>query len=83
LRWKVRNRGTRARAYGSLYFTVTGFHVAHVVVGAVMLALLMVGVALGCFGARRHDGSSRDVLALRHRRLDFRVPHFYGTPYLM
>ena len=65
-----------ADAYGSLYFTVTGFHMLHVVVGLVMLAMLLVWTLLGYFGERRHsDGVDRgDVLALRHRGLDRRVP---------
>jgi len=41
-------------AYGSLYFTVTGFHIAHVVVGLVILALLLVWSFLGYFSQERH-----------------------------
>lgn len=42
-----------AHPYGSMYFTVTGFHLAHVVVGLVILAVLTVWSALGYFDRQR------------------------------
>ena len=42
-----------SHAYGSLYFTVTGFHMAHVVVGLVVLLALLVWSALGYFDRER------------------------------
>jgi heme/copper-type cytochrome/quinol oxidase subunit 3 len=44
--------------YGSLYFTITGFHVAHVFAGTIMLAVLLVWVLLGNFDSRRHAAIS-------------------------
>src|SRR5437764_2723356 len=41
-------------AYGSVYFTVTGFHMAHVAVGLVMLALLLVWSWLDYFDTERN-----------------------------
>lgn len=41
-------------AYGSLFFTITGLHIAHVVVGLVILACLILWGALGRFTAERH-----------------------------
>ncbi|MBS0331497.1 MAG: heme-copper oxidase subunit III [Proteobacteria bacterium] len=41
-------------AYGSLYFTITGVHIAHVLVGLLILACLIVWAAMGRFDARRH-----------------------------
>lgn len=41
-------------AYGSLFYTVTGVHIAHVAVGLFILACLIVWAALGRFSARRH-----------------------------
>jgi heme/copper-type cytochrome/quinol oxidase subunit 3 len=41
-------------AYGSLFFTITGFHGAHVAVGLLMLAVVSVRAWLGHFGAARH-----------------------------
>jgi heme/copper-type cytochrome/quinol oxidase subunit 3 len=48
--------------YSSLYFTITGFHLAHVVVGLAMLAVLLAWTALGCFDAERHSAVSIGVL---------------------
>jgi heme/copper-type cytochrome/quinol oxidase subunit 3 len=48
--------------YSSLYFTITGFHLAHVVVGLVVLAALTLWAALGYFDARRHAAVSIGVL---------------------
>ena len=42
-------------AYGSLFFTVTGFHGAHVAVGLVMLGVIQVRAWLGHFAADGHD----------------------------
>lgn len=39
--------------YSALYFTITGFHMAHVAAGLVMLLVLMVWTWLGYFDARR------------------------------
>jgi heme/copper-type cytochrome/quinol oxidase subunit 3 len=41
-------------AYGSLFFTITGFHGAHVFVGLVMNAVVQVRAWLGHFTAERH-----------------------------
>jgi heme/copper-type cytochrome/quinol oxidase subunit 3 len=41
-------------AYGSLFYTITGVHIAHVAVGLFILASLIVWAALGRFSARRH-----------------------------
>ena len=40
--------------YSSLYFTVTGLHMAHVVVGLIILVVLLVWDWLGYFDRRRH-----------------------------
>lgn len=40
--------------YGSLFYTITGVHIAHVAVGLFMLACLILWAALGRFSARRH-----------------------------
>ncbi len=41
-------------SYSSLYFTITGFHMAHVVIGLLVLAALFLWTALGLFDARRN-----------------------------
>lgn len=48
--------------YSSLYFTITGFHLAHVVVGLLMLLVLFVWTALRYFDANRHSAVSIGVL---------------------
>jgi heme/copper-type cytochrome/quinol oxidase subunit 3 len=42
-------------AYGSLFFTITGFHGAHVAVGLVMIAVIAARAFLGHFRAGRHE----------------------------
>ncbi len=54
LEWSRKPFTITSHAYGSVYFTLTGFHVAHVVVGLLVLALLLAWTSLGYFGERRH-----------------------------
>jgi heme/copper-type cytochrome/quinol oxidase subunit 3 len=44
--------------YSSLYFTVTGFHILHVIVGLLMLAVLLVWTWRGYMSANRHAAAS-------------------------
>jgi heme/copper-type cytochrome/quinol oxidase subunit 3 len=44
-----------SHAYGSLFFTITGFHGAHVAVGLLMIAVVAVRDFLGHFGPGRHE----------------------------
>ena len=46
--------GPRTDAYGSLFYTITGFHGAHVAVGLLMLLVVMVRAWLGHFAPGRH-----------------------------
>lgn len=41
-------------AYGSMYFTITGFHMLHVLGGVIILAVVFLWTALGNFNAERH-----------------------------
>ena len=41
--------------YGTLYYTLTGFHGAHVFAGAVMLAVVLYRGLAGQFASRHHD----------------------------
>jgi cytochrome c oxidase subunit III len=52
--WHNRSASIRSSAYASLYYTVTGFHMAHVVAGLVILLMLLVWSGLGYFDRRRH-----------------------------
>jgi heme/copper-type cytochrome/quinol oxidase subunit 3 len=49
-------------AYASSYFTITGFHMMHVVVGLIVLAALLWWSALGKFGEHRHAAVSIGAL---------------------
>ena len=51
--WRERPYGIASNLYGSLYFTITGFHIAHVIAGLVMLSCLALWTALGYFDGRR------------------------------
>lgn len=46
--------GLRTSAYSSLFFVITGFHGAHVLVGLLMNAVVQVRARLGHFAAARH-----------------------------
>lgn len=52
--WHGHPYGPTSHLYGSLYFTITGFHMAHVLVGLIVLAVLGLWTALGYFDERRH-----------------------------
>ena len=49
-------------AYGSLFFTITGFHGAHVFVGLIMLLVVSIRTAMGHFRPGRHLAISNAVL---------------------
>jgi cytochrome c oxidase subunit 3 len=51
--WADRPFGISSTPYSSLYFVITGFHMAHVVVGVVMLLILTLWSGLGYFNSRR------------------------------
>jgi cytochrome c oxidase subunit 3 len=52
--WLSKTFTPASDAYGSLYFTITGVHIAHVVIGLVILACLALWAAMGRFSAERH-----------------------------
>jgi cytochrome c oxidase subunit I+III len=52
--WHDHPYGLTAHLYGSLYYTITGFHMAHVAVGLVILILLAVWIAFGYFDEERN-----------------------------
>ena len=49
-------------ASGSLFYTITSFHGAHVFVGLVMLCVVLVRTLRGHFGAARHEAVSNAFL---------------------
>jgi len=54
LEWSGKDFTLTSGVYGSLYFTITGFHLAHVLVGLVGLALMALWTGLGLFDRVRH-----------------------------
>ncbi len=61
IEWRSKAFSISTGVYGSLYFTVTGFHMAHVVVGVIILVTLSIWSALGYFGPRRGAAVSTGV----------------------
>ena len=53
LEWSGKDFTPRSGEYGSLYYTITGFHLAHVIAGLVVLLVVLVWSALGYFNPRR------------------------------
>jgi len=53
LEWKSKPFSISSGSYGSLYFTITGFHMAHVVAGLVALVLAAIWCARGYFSVWR------------------------------
>jgi heme/copper-type cytochrome/quinol oxidase subunit 3 len=51
--WKAKHFGIGSSSYASLYFVTTGFHMAHVLVGLVVLFMLFVWALRGWFGPDR------------------------------
>ncbi|MDQ6732592.1 MAG: heme-copper oxidase subunit III [Nitrospirota bacterium] len=56
--WKGESFGLSTGVYSSLYFTITGFHLLHVIVGLIILSSLLVWAALGYFNSERHSAVS-------------------------
>ncbi len=52
--WSKKTYNMTSNLYGSLYFTITGFHMLHVIVGVVILMVLLLWIALGYFDHRRY-----------------------------
>jgi heme/copper-type cytochrome/quinol oxidase subunit 3 len=83
--WKAKSFSLSSGAYGSLFFVITGFHMAHVVVGVLVLSVLLLWSGLGLFNTRRYEPISIggfywhfvDVVWLAV------FSTFYLTPYLM
>jgi heme/copper-type cytochrome/quinol oxidase subunit 3 len=53
LEWGDRPFGLASTPYSSLYYVITGFHMAHVVVGVLMLLALTFWSSRGLFNSRR------------------------------
>jgi len=54
LEWKNKTFSINSDLYGSLYFTITGFHLCHVIIGLGVLLLLLAWTMMGYFDHKRH-----------------------------
>lgn len=62
IEWKGEPFSVATGVFSSLYFTITGFHMLHVLVGLLMLGTLLLWTALGYFDEARHSAVSIAVL---------------------
>jgi heme/copper-type cytochrome/quinol oxidase subunit 3 len=51
--WRNKDFSISSHTYGSLFFTITGIHLAHVLVGLLMLSFLLLWTSLGYFDSQR------------------------------
>lgn len=81
--WRSKTFGLHT-TYGSLFYTVTGFHMAHVVVGVLILIPLTVWAALGYFDPKRHAPISIGAIYWHFVDVVWLTVFFtfYLTPYL-
>lgn len=52
--WSTKAYNLTSNLYGSLYFTITGFHMFHVIIGLIILSLLLLWNLLGYFNDGRY-----------------------------
>jgi heme/copper-type cytochrome/quinol oxidase subunit 3 len=62
LEWSKKSYGPSSDAYASSYFITTGFHMAHVIGGLVIIAVLFLWAAIGKFSHERHSAVSIGAL---------------------
>jgi len=83
--WRAKTFGPTSGSYGSLYFTITGFHMAHVIVGLLMLSAILGWTLLGRFSPRRHEPVSIAIVYWHFVDVVWLAVFstFYVSPYLM
>ena len=84
LEWHNKTFTIASDPYGSLYFTITGFHMAHVVAGLVIIAALIAWMAGGLLSDRRRIALSIGALYWHFVDAVWLTVFFtfYITPYL-
>ena len=82
--WWTKTYGLGSSSYGSLYYTTTGFHMAHVIAGLIILASLFGWTAIDYFSPRRRISVSAGVLYWHFVDVVwlFVFTTYYVTPYL-
>jgi cytochrome c oxidase subunit III len=82
--WRAKSYGIGTSSYASLYFVTTGFHIAHVIIGLIVLVAIFGWTALDYFSPRRRIVVSAGVLYWHF--VDavwvFVFTTYYLTPYL-
>ncbi len=82
--WRAKYFSLTSRAYGSFFFTITGFHMAHVIAGVIALSVVFGWSLAGQFSQRRHLHVT--VVAFYWHFVDavwlFVFSAFYIAPYL-
>jgi cytochrome c oxidase subunit 3 len=84
IEWREKTYDLGLSSYSSLYFVTTGFHMAHVLVGMLVLAALTLWTALDYFSPRRRLVVSAGVLYWHFVDVVwiFVFTTYYLTPYL-
>jgi heme/copper-type cytochrome/quinol oxidase subunit 3 len=84
LEWSRKPYRFNTSTYSSLYFTITGFHLAHVVVGLLVLLILLVWSALGYFDSKRYAPVAIGAIYWHFVDAVWLAVFFsiYATPYL-
>lgn len=84
LEWQAKPYALGDSSYASLYFVTTGFHMAHVMVGLLVLAALFLWTSLDYFSPRRRLVVSAGVLYWHFVDLVWILVFstYYLTPYL-
>ena len=82
--WRAKPYDIGTSSYSSLYFVTTGLHIAHVLVGLMILAALFLWTALDYFSPRRRLVVSAGVMYWHFVDLVwiFVFTTYYLTPYL-
>lgn len=83
--WKQKRFSLSSGAYGSLFFTITGFHMMHVIVGVLLMLVVFTWSAFGLYTARRHEPVSNVVTYWHFVDAVWLAVFstFYLSPYLM
>lgn len=82
--WHLKPFSLGTSSYSSLYFVTTGFHIAHVIVGVLVLAAIFLWIALDYFSPRRNLSVSAGVIYWHFVDVVwlFVFLSFYISPYL-
>ena len=83
--WRAKTFNLASGSYGSLFFTITGFHMAHVIAGVAILIAVFGWSAVGTFTPRRHAPVSISSIYWHFVDAVWLAVFFtfYVTPYLL